>query len=56
MDDALEELEERILNEYADLVQKAQPALEKHWFYDVMPPWEVFREYRMGQLASAHEE
>jgi|GEM_PF-3483601 len=51
MDNALKKLEEKILDEYLNLVQKAQPELEKHFFYDVMPPWEDFKEYRMEELA-----
>jgi len=39
-------LEEKILDEHFNLVQKIQPELEKHFFYDVMPSWEDFREYR----------
>ena len=50
------EAEEQILNEYADLVQKVQPELDKHWFYDLMPCWEDFREYRMEKLGYGHVE
>jgi len=56
MDDELERLEEQILNEYADLVETVKPALETHWFYDVMPCWEDFRAYRMDELALAKED
>jgi hypothetical protein len=51
MDNELRSLEEKILDEYLDLVQRAQPQLENRLFYDVMPPWEVFREYRLEELA-----
>ena len=51
MDNELNRLEEQILDEYLDAVQKVQPELEKHLFYDVMPPWEVFRDYRLEELA-----
>ena len=51
MENGLTRLEEQILDEYLNLVQKVQPELEKHFFYDVMPPWEVFREYRLEELA-----
>ena len=51
MDNALKRLEEKILDEYLNLVQRVQPELEKHFFYDVMPPWEDFREYRLEELA-----
>jgi len=51
MDNELNRLEEQILDEYLDSVQRVQPELEKHFFYDVMPPWEVFREYRLEELA-----
>ena len=50
MDNELNRLEDQILDEYANLVQKAQPELEKHFFYDVMPSWEVFKEYRLEEL------
>lgn len=50
MDNELERLEEHILDEYADLVQRVQPELEKHLFYDVMPCWEDFKEYRLEEL------
>jgi hypothetical protein len=51
MEAGLKILEEKILDEYLRLVQKIQPELEKHFFYDVMPPWENFKEYRMEELA-----
>ena len=51
MDNELNRLEEQILDEYLDSVQRVQPELEKRFFYDVMPPWEVFREYRLEELA-----
>ena len=51
MDNELKRLEEEILDEYLNLVQRAQPELEKHFFYDVMPPWEDFKKYRMEELA-----
>ena len=51
MEANLKILEEKILAEYLSLVQKIQPELEKHFFYDVMPPWEDFREYRLEELA-----
>lgn len=51
MDNELKKLEEKILDEYLDLVQAVQPELEKHFFYDVMPPWEDFKEYRLEELA-----
>jgi len=51
MDDELKRLEEKILDEYLNLVQRVQPELEKHFFYDVMPPWEDFRECRLEELA-----
>jgi len=44
-------LEEKILDEHFNLVQKIQPELEKHFFYDVMPSWKDFREYRTEELA-----
>lgn len=50
MDNELKALEEKILDEYLNLVQRVQPELEKHFFYDVMPPWEDFREYRLEEL------
>ena len=55
MDNELERLEEQIWNEYANLVQRVRPELDKRWFYDVMPCWEDFREYRMEELARAHD-
>jgi hypothetical protein len=51
MEAKLKILEGKILDEYLDLVQAVQPELEKHFFYDVMPPWEDFKEYRMEELA-----
>ncbi len=51
MEAKLKILEEKILDEYLNLVQRVQPELEKHFFYDVMPPWEDFKEYRMEELA-----
>lgn len=51
MDNGLKRLEEKILDEYLNLVQRIQPQLEKHFFYDVMPAWEDFKEYRMEELA-----
>ncbi len=51
MDNELKRLEETILDEYLNLVQRVQPELEKHFFYDVMPPWEDFKEYRLEELA-----
>jgi hypothetical protein len=51
MDNAMKKSEEEILDEYLNLVQRVQPELEKHFFYDVMPPWEDFREYRFEELA-----
>ncbi|GAG16482.1 unnamed protein product [marine sediment metagenome] len=51
MDNVLKKLEEQILDEYLSLVQRIQPQLEKHFFYDVMPPWEDFKEYRLEELA-----
>lgn len=50
MDNGLKLLEEKILEEYLDLVQRVQPELEKHFFYDVMPAWEDFRECRLEEL------
>ena len=50
MDNAMKKSEEEILDEYLNLVQRIQPELEKHFFYDVMPPWEDFREYRLEQI------
>ncbi|HUS73626.1 MAG TPA: hypothetical protein VMY06_11220 [Sedimentisphaerales bacterium] len=50
MENGLKRLEEKILDEYLDLVQRVQPELEKRFFYDVMPPWEDFREYRLEEL------
>ena len=50
MEAKLKILEEKILDEYLNLVQRVQPELEKHFFYDVMPPWEDFKEYRMEEL------
>ena len=50
MENELKGLEEKILDEYLDLVQKVQPELEKRLFYDVMPPWEDFREYRLEEM------
>jgi hypothetical protein len=50
MENELKRLEEKILDEYLDLVQRVQPELEKCFFYDVMPPWEAFREYRLEEL------
>ena len=51
MEAELKILEEKILDEYLNLVQRVQPELEKHFFYDVMPPWEDFKKYRMEELA-----
>jgi len=51
MDNGLKRLEETILDEYLNLVQRVRPELEKHFFYDVMPPWEDFKEYRLEELA-----
>jgi len=49
MDDGMNETkEEDVLNEYATLIEEARPAIGDRLFYDVMPPWEVFREYRMA--------
>lgn len=50
MENELKRLEEKILDEYLDLVQRVQPELEKRFFYDVMPPWEDFKEYRLEEL------
>jgi hypothetical protein len=50
MENELKKLEEKILDEYLDLVQRVQPELEKRFFYDVMPPWEDFRKYRLEEL------
>jgi len=38
MEANLKILEETILDEYLNLVHRVQPELEKHFFYDVMPP------------------
>ena len=51
MDNELKRLEEKILDEYLNLVQRVQPKLEKRFFYDVMPPLEDFKEYRLEELA-----
>jgi len=51
MDNGLKKLEEKILDEYLNLVQRVQPELERHLFYDVMPSWEDFRTYRLEELA-----
>lgn len=51
MENELKRLEEKILDEYLNLVQRVQPELEKRFFYDVMPPWEDFRAYRLEELA-----
>jgi len=51
MENKLKRLEEEILDEYSSLVPRVQPELEKHFFYDVMPGWEDFREYRLEELA-----
>jgi len=51
MEAKLKRLEEKILDEYLNLVQRVQPELEKHFFYDVMPSWEDFKEYRLEELA-----
>ena len=51
MENELKKLEEKILDEYLDLVQRMQPELEKRFFYDVMRSWEDFREYRLEELA-----
>ena len=51
MDHGLKRLEEKILDEYLNLIQRAQPELGKHFFYDVMPPWEDFRKYKLEELA-----
>jgi hypothetical protein len=50
MENELKRLEEKILDEYLNLVQSVQPELEKRFFYDVMPSWEDFREYRLEEL------
>ena len=50
MDHGLKRLEEKVLDEYLSLVQRVQPELDRRFFYDVMPDWEDFREYRMGEL------
>jgi len=55
MEAKLKILEEKILDEYLDLVQAVQPELEKHFFYDVMPPWEDFKEYRLEELAQKNK-
>jgi len=55
MEHKLSKSEEKILDEYLNLVQRIQPELEKHFFYDVMPPWEYFREYRMEELADKNK-
>jgi len=55
MEHKLSKSEEKILDEYLNLVQRIQPELEKHFFYDVMPPWEDFREYRMEELADKNK-
>jgi len=55
MDNALKKLEEKILDEYLNLVQRVQPELERHFFYDVMPSWEDFREYRLEELANKNK-
>jgi hypothetical protein len=51
VDDGLKKLEEKILDEYTNLVQRVQPELERRFFYDVMPCWEDFRTYRLEELA-----
>jgi hypothetical protein len=48
-------LEEKVLDEYLNLVQRAQSKLEKQFFYDVMPPWEDFKEYRLEELVHKNE-
>ena len=50
MDHGLKRLEEKVLDEYLSLVQRVQPELDRRFFYDVMPDWEDFREYRMREL------
>ena len=55
MDNEFQRLEEEILDEYLNLVQRIQPELEKHFFYDLMPPWEDFRRYRLEELAHKNE-
>jgi hypothetical protein len=51
MDNGLKKSEEKILDEYLNLVQRVQPELERRFFYDVMPSWEDFRTYRLEELA-----
>ena len=56
MEAKLKILEGKILDEYLNLVQRVQPELEKHFFYDVMPPWEDFKKYRMEELAQKNKQ
>jgi len=55
VDNELKKLEEEILDEYLNSVQRVQPELEKHFFYDVMPPWEDFKAYRLEELAQKNK-
>ena len=50
MEANLKILEQKILDEYLNLVKRVQPELGKRFFYDVMPSWEDFREYRLEEL------
>lgn len=55
MDDGLTQLEEKVMDEYLALVQRVQPELGRHLFYDVMPAWEDFRAYRLEELVHQNE-
>ena len=55
MDNELKISEDDILDEYLNLVHRVQPELEKHFFYDVMPPWEDFKEYRLEELSQKNK-
>jgi hypothetical protein len=55
VDNGLKRLEEKILDEYLSLVQKIQPELDRHFFYDVMPEWEDYRAYRLEESGHKKE-
>jgi hypothetical protein len=55
MDNGIEEIERKVFKEYCDLVARVQPALDKHYFYDLMPCWDDFRQYRLEELKHQRE-
>jgi hypothetical protein len=50
MDNGIDTTEDKVFREYCDLVARVQPLLDKHYFYDLMPCWDDFRQYRLEEL------